>query len=169
MIILHRSILSILFLLSVTVWSFAQQGTAGDFTAVTLNGETVVLSDYLKNGPVYLTFWATWCEPCKAELKVLKPLGEKFRERGLTIVTVNTDDPKTSARVKAYVRSQKYTFPILLDPDGRIFKLMNGTQVPYALLIDRNGTIVSRRTGYLAGDERILEKEFETLLSGATE
>jgi peroxiredoxin len=156
----------ILLLLLSTEGSSAQESTVADFSAVTLNGETVSLSEYLKDGPVYLNFWATWCEPCKAELKMLKPLAEKFRERGLTVLTVNTDDPKTSARVKAYVRSQKYTFPILLDPDGRIFKLMNGSQVPFGVLIGRNGAVISRHTGYFAGDERSLEAEFESILSG---
>ncbi len=147
----------------------AQEQTTTNFSAETMNGEIVSLSDYLKNGPVYVSFWTTWCEPCKAELKMLKALADTYRPRGLTILAINKDDPKTAAKVKAYVRSQKFTFPVLVDPDERIFKQLNGSQVPYSLLIDTHGTVVRRRTGYLAGDEKTIAKDFDDILSGKTE
>lgn len=166
MISVDRSILIFIFTFVLAAGSTAQESTIADFTATTVSGEQVSLSDYLKNGPVYISFWATWCEPCKAELKVLKPLAESYRVRGLTVLTINTDDPKTSARVKAYVRSQKFTFPVLLDPDGRIFQMLNGSAVPYSLLISRDGTVLYRRTGYLPGDEKLIAEKFEQALSG---
>ncbi len=160
---LIRSLVLIFFCLPVL---HAQENSATNFSAETMNGEIVSLSDYLKNGPVYVSFWTTWCEPCKAELKMLKALADTYRPRGLTVLAINKDDPKTAAKVKAYVRSQKFTFPVLVDPDERIFKQLNGSQVPYSLLIDKNGMIVRRRTGYLAGDEKTIAKDFEEILSG---
>jgi peroxiredoxin len=166
MLLLFRTIRMILILFALASGIQAQQNTIADFTAATISGEQVSFSDYLKKGPVYVSFWATWCEPCKAELKMLKPLAETFRDRGLSILAINTDDPKTSARVKAYVRSQRFSFPVLLDPDGRIFQQLNGSAVPYSLLIARDGTVLYRRTGYLPGDEKLIEEKFEQALAG---
>lgn len=163
-------ILKIVLILYSIVPFFSVQGqTISNFSAETMNGDLVSLSDYLAAGPVYITFWTTWCEPCKTELKMLKGLADEFSPRGLTILAINKDDPKTAAKVKAYVRSQKFTFLVLVDPDERIFKQLNGSQVPYSLLIDKNGTIVRRRTGFLAGDEKVIAEDFESLLSGKKE
>lgn len=129
-----------------------------------LQGQTVSLSQHLEKGPIFVAFWAIWCEPCKAELRTLRTLNTTYAEKGLTIVAVSIDNSKSISKVKSYIRSQKYEFPVLLDPESRLFELLNGKALPHAVLIDSEGKIAKIRTGFLPGDEKEIEKDFISVL-----
>src|SRR6185436_7173038 len=83
-------------------------------------GEEVNFKDFLGKGPVLLNFWALWCEPCKQEMKAFNVLADKFKEKGVTLVAINTDNVRSLAKVGAYVKTQQLKFPVLTDPDGSI-------------------------------------------------
>ncbi len=138
---------------------------APDFTLEDLNGDLFTLSDHLGEGPVLISFWATWCKPCKDELPHLQDLFEEYSDRGLTLITISADSPKTQAKVRPYVRSKGYTFPVLLDPDQEVLQLFQGTTLPLRVLIDREGNIVDTHQGYNPGDEVALEREIVELLN----
>jgi len=146
---------------------FAQRHPANDFTATTTNNETVSLSSYLSKGPVYISFWALWCEPCKSELKILHNLHKIYSEKGLTIVTINLDTQKSLAKVKSYISAKNYKFPVLLDPNSEILEKFNGESIPFSLLLNSAGKVVKAHTGFLPGDEKIIEKEFIEILSSS--
>ncbi|MBX2989859.1 MAG: TlpA family protein disulfide reductase [Bacteroidetes bacterium] len=124
-----------------------------------LDGTRSVLSEYLKKGPVYMNFWALWCEPCKLELRALKSFAKEHEDGAFTILAVNLDSPKSIAKVKSYVRSQSYPFPVMLDPNSQVFQALNGQNLPFAVLIDKSGKVVSARTGFLPGDEKEIADE----------
>ena len=130
-----------------------------------MDGTVSKLSDYLRSGPVYVTFWALWCEPCKQELRALKTFAQENPNESFTILAVNQDSPKSLAKVKAYVRSQGYPFPVVLDPNTQVFQAFNGQNLPFSVLLDRNGKVLAVRTGYLPGDEKEIASE---ILKAAT-
>jgi peroxiredoxin len=143
----------------------AQGSAIATLTLDELDGSTTRLSEYLRNGAVYMSFWALWCEPCKQELRALKSFAKEHADDPFTILAVNQDSPKSLAKVKAYVKSQGYPFPVILDPNMQIFQSLNGQNLPFAVLIDKSGRVVSTRTGYLPGDEKDIEKEILKLIS----
>ena len=161
--ILHRSLQWLVFLTAAPLLLSQDQSTIS-FNADDLNGDRIQLSDCLKSGPVYISFWALWCEPCKAELKVLQKFHDEYASQGLTILAVNRDAPKSLAKVKSYVRSQKYAFTVLLDPNDRLFEMLNGTSTPYSVILDRTGAVVRQRSGFLPGDEVEIAEEIESVL-----
>ncbi|MAF26554.1 MAG: TlpA disulfide reductase family protein [Gemmatimonadota bacterium] len=140
-------------------------GKAPAFKARDMNGEKVSLEGYLGKGPIVVDFWATWCKPCKKELPWLQKLHAKYEERGLQMVTVSIDQPKSSGKVKPYVRGRKYTFPVIMDPTQHVFRKLQGKgSVPYMVIIDADGSIRYRHTGYQPGFEKKLEKMILELL-----
>ena len=135
-----------------------------DFTLEDLDGESHSLSEYLEDGPVYVSFYAMWCQPCLLKLRNLAPLYEKHKEKGFTFLVINIDTPNSLSRVEAYWRSQRYEMPMLLDPDSRVFEKLNGSRLPYALMIGQDGKIVQTDTGYLPGDEVKIEEKILGLI-----
>ena len=142
-----------------------QEATIGKLVLEELDGSTSTLSDYLRTGPVYISFWALWCEPCKQELHALKAFAKEHADDPFTILAVNQDSPKSLAKVKAYVKSQSYPFQVILDPNTQVFQAFNGQTYPFSVLIDRSGKVVSTRTGYLPGDEKDIEKDILKLVT----
>jgi hypothetical protein len=61
--------------------------------------------------------------------------------------------------VTAYVSSQGYDFPVILDPNAQILQAFNGRVLPFSVLLGKNGRIIRTRTGYLPGDEKEIEQE----------
>jgi peroxiredoxin len=135
-----------------------------NFTLETLEGERVSLHRYLEDGPVYISFWALWCQPCLQKMRMLLPAHENFEKMGATILLINIDDPNSIARVRAFVRSQNVSFPVLLDPSERVFEMFNGRAIPYSVLLDSTGRIVKTQTGYIPGDEKKIEDEIKKLI-----
>ncbi len=142
-----------------------QQKVVPDFKLESINGEKVSLYELLKEGPVYLNFWAIWCAPCRAELKVLNQIYEQYKLKGLKLLAINIDSPKSMAKVKSFVASQKFSFDVLLDPNSEVFQKFNGKNLPYSLLINQKGEIVKIRNSYVPGDEKEIIKDWENILS----
>ncbi|MGB3017267.1 MAG: TlpA disulfide reductase family protein [Ignavibacteria bacterium] len=137
--------------------SFAQ--SYNDFTLPDLDGNDVTLSKLLEKGPVLISFWATWCTPCKDEMKKLQPIHEKYKDQGFTYLAVNQDNQKSVSKVKSYISANSYTFPVVLDIEKAIFEAYSGIGMPYSILIDKNKNIVAKHLGYVPGDEKKIEQE----------
>jgi peroxiredoxin len=136
-----------------------------DFELASVDGDRVRLSDYLGKDVVVLSFWATWCEPCKTELPQLDKIYSAHHEQGLTLLSIAMDDPSTAAGVAPYVKRNGFHFPVLLDSETKAAALYNKLKsAPYTVVIDRQGKIVSEKTGYEPGAEKALEDELVTLL-----
>ena len=143
----------------------AQSSSVTSLMLEELDGTSMKFSDHLRSGAVYMTFWALWCEPCKQELRALKQFARDNADEPFTILAVNQDSPRSLAKVKAYVKSQGYPFPVILDPNSQVFQAVNGQNLPFSVLFDKTGKVVSTRTGYLPGDEKEIEKEILRLIS----
>lgn len=137
---------------------------APDFTLRTLSGERVKLSDY-KGKVVLLSFWATWCAPCKQELPVLQALMDKHGNDGLQVLAVNIDDPKTVAEVRRFVADRKFTMPVPLDTDSKVLGRYNPRiALPFLQVIDAEGGKAFQHTGFTSGAEATLSTEVLGLL-----
>ena len=138
---------------------------AQDFTLRTLSGERVKLSDY-KGKVVILSFWATWCAPCKQELPIIQSLVDKHGDKGLAALAINIDDPKTLAEARRFVKNRKLTIPVPIDGDSKVLASFNPrVALPFVQLIDRDGKRAANHTGFAAGAEKALEDEVLALLA----
>ncbi len=144
--------------------SFSQTYT--DFTLPDLNNNDVTLSTFIDRGPVMISFWATWCSPCKEELKKMQTIYEKYKEYGFEYLAINLDNQKSIAKVKSYITSQGYTFKVLLDFEKKVVEAYGGKEdeIPYSVLIGKDKTILNTHLGFKSGDEIKIEKEIRTAL-----
>jgi hypothetical protein len=68
------------------------------------------------------------------------------------------------SKVKSYIKSQKFSFTVLSDPKAELFRKMGGKVMPFVIIADSTGEIISRHVGYNPGDEKKLEEEILHLL-----
>ncbi|MEO0107610.1 MAG: redoxin domain-containing protein [candidate division WOR-3 bacterium] len=133
---------------------------APDFTLRDINGDEVTLYDLLYEGPVYMECWDLPCVNCIAELDALRPVYDSLKTRGLKIVALSVDKPADEARVKAFVKSKKWPYIVLLDQQQEVKELYGIVIKPTAYLINMDGEIVYTHIGYKKGDERRIKEEF---------
>ncbi len=171
------SLLCLLCLLSLAACASSGAGSDGPaagthfepFRGKDIDGKTVDLADELGRDVIFVSFWATWCEPCKSEMPFLQRFHETYQKDGLSIVSVSLDGPDTIAEVAPYIRKQGYTFPVLLDDSGDIAQSHNpSATAPYAILVGRDGRVVRRITGFQPSEAEHLESELKALLAQPT-
>ena len=129
-----------------------------------LSNKRQEISQYYKDGPLLINFWNLACEPCKKEMKELDKLNIKYRDLGFDYISINIDSPRSMSKVKSYIKSQKFSFTVLSDPKAELFRKMGGKVMPFVIIADSTGEIISRHVGYNPGDEKALEKEVLYLL-----
>lgn len=98
-----------------------------------------------KGRPVVVNFWATWCEPCRAEMPALERAQQKYRDQGLTVLGV--DMQEQDEEVQAFMTQVGVTFPSLIDRTGEVTRQWRATGLPTTFLIDRKGLIQDVRVG----------------------
>lgn len=139
-----------------------------DFTLPDLDGNRVTLSDNFGQGPIYISFWATWCKPCLEEMKILQGLYEKYHERGFLYFAINTEGARAKGKVKSFVKSYGFTFPVLIDRDGEVFRRrFKGFALPFSIMTDPQGQVVFSAVGFRPGDEEHIEELIVKYLPGA--
>ncbi len=137
-----------------------------DFRLRTIDGERFVLSEHVGRDVIVLSFWATWCLPCLAELPHLSELYERRRSEGLTVVAVSMDEPSTQAEVAPTARRLGLKMPVVVDEEQRAVRLYNKNRdAPMTVVIDRDGIIKKAQAGFQPGDEERLEELLSTLLT----
>src|SRR5205823_2562109 len=129
------------------------------YTAKYLDGKPLNLASE-KGNVIFLNVWATWCGPCRFETPELQALQNQYATKGLKVIGVSVDEGETEA-VKTFVAEQKITYPIALDPEGRIANLLQTTVLPTSLLLDRNGKIVWRQIGAIMPNDSKLKAAVE--------
>lgn len=128
-------------------------------------GEKVDVAEYGNNEKITVfNFWATWCTPCKKELNNIAEMYEDWQDDyNVEVIAVSIDDAKTTSRVKAYVNGQAWDYDVLLDSNQDLKRALNFQTVPYTIVVDQEGNIVDRHTGYVEGDEYELEEKIAEL------
>lgn len=145
--------------------AYGQEGKkAPDFKLEDLNGKTVELKSVYKKGITILSFWATWCKPCMEEMTELNDLYLAFKEKGLNLLAIATDNEKTVARVKPHIKSHGFTFSVLYDTNSEAARKYFAQSIPHTVVIDMQGKIVYTHSGFVKGDEKKLKEVIEKLL-----
>ena len=143
----------------------AQSKSLPSANVKTLEGQTLNIQDLGKSGKItVISFWATWCSPCKKELDAIKDYYGEWKEKyNLEFVAVSVDDPRTAAKIPAMVAEKGWEYRILHDYNKEFQIAANVASVPYTLLLDASGAVVYEHTGYAPGDELELEDRIKDL------
>ncbi len=116
-----------------------QQGkVAPGFSLLSLTGETTTLNDY-KGQVVLINLWATWCPPCKAEMPTLNAYYQANKDKGFVVLAVNDQEDATT--VNNFIKTSRFTFPVLLDTQHQVLDTYNVRALPTTFIIDRDGVI----------------------------
>ena len=135
---------------------------APDFTLERLDGTTTALDD-MAGKVTLLNFWASWCEPCRAEMPALERLYLAEQNNGLAILAVNSTVQDELPAVTGFVAEYQLSFPILLDRDGAAGRSYGVRALPSTFAIDRRGVV--RRVLYGGPlSEAMLRAAIEPLL-----
>ena len=103
---------------------------------------------------VFLNLWATWCGPCRFEIPELQKLHTDNAAKGFKVVGVSLDD-SGKENVQQFVTEHSMTYPVALDPDGKLANIFQTTVIPTSVLIDRNGKIVWKKYGAITVDDEL--------------
>lgn len=137
---------------------------APDFTVEMVSGEKITLSD-LRGKVVLLNFWATWCPPCREELKhVQAEIIDRFKGEEFVFIPVSRGEDKST--VEEFRKSTGYGFPMGLDPEQNIYRLYASNYIPRNFLIDGEGKIVLASVGYDTDEFAELIKTIEKTING---
>ncbi|MGQ0653465.1 MAG: TlpA disulfide reductase family protein [Betaproteobacteria bacterium] len=88
---------------------------------------------------VLINFWATWCEPCRAEMPSMERLRKSLAGRPFEVLAVNLAEPRS--RIEKFLDLMPLGFPILLDRDGSTAKAWRARILPASFLVGRDGRI----------------------------
>jgi cytochrome c biogenesis protein CcmG/thiol:disulfide interchange protein DsbE len=161
---MFKSLLPVFFSL-LALSAFAQNKTLSSATVKTLEGQSFNVQELGKSGKItVISFWATWCSPCKKELDAIKDYYEEWQSKyGVELVAVSVDDARTAAKVPAMVAEKGWTYRVLIDSNKEFQQTANVGPVPHTLVLDQNGQIVFEHSGYTPGDELELEDKIKAL------
>lgn len=134
-----------------------------DTEVTTLKGNKVKLSNELASDKyTIISFWATWCKPCKKELSNLSYLLPKWKKQyDVELLAISLDNSQTSRKVKSYVNGKGWQFDVLLDPNNNTKRQLNFNAIPYSMIVDKNGKIIYKHSGYKSGDEYAMKDELK--------
>ncbi len=141
------------------------QKTLPSVDVKTLDGKTVNIQEFGKKGKItIISFWATWCAPCKKELDAISEVYADWQKNyDVELVAVTIDDARAVAKVKPMVEQKGWKYTILSDVNQDLQRALNVPSVPQSFLLDAKGNIVYSHTGYVAGDEDELEDKIKAL------
>lgn len=144
-----------------------EQPVAPDFTLRALDDDEDVSLSSLRGKPVVVNFWASWCAPCKDEAPFLEQMWERYRERGLVVVGVDTNDFRRDAR--RFVKRYGLSFPIAYDGPGKARDAYGVSGFPETYVVDREGRVVDALVGGINTDEdrARLERAVQGVLSAS--
>jgi len=129
-----------------------------------MSGKSVNTATLTNNGPAIISFWATWCAPCKRELNTLHDIYPDWQDEfGVTLVAVSIDDEKTKNSVPIYVNGRGWEYQILMDTNNDFRRSMGVNNIPHTFLVDASGNIVYSHNSYSPGDEELLYTELQKI------
>ena len=147
------------------VATMACRGSSKDAPAASATVEPIeefteaTLAQY-KGQAVVLSFWATWCVPCRKEMPDLEAVYRKYRDQGLVVLAINASE--SSEDIAAFVSDMGLTFPILRDSQRKATDAYDVRFLPTTVFLNRDGRVVTREVGTL--DQAKMSLQIEPLL-----
>ena len=127
---------------------------APNFSYLGLDGETRELKE-LRGNVVFLRFWADWCPYCETEMQMIDKIYMESKEKGFIVLAVNVK--QSEAKVRAYVEKYNLSFPMALDPKGKIADKFQVRGLPMNFLINREGILKEFIIGAISDVEMLRE------------
>lgn len=130
-----------------------------------LQGKQVNIQEYAKKSKItILSFWATWCAPCKRELDAISELYPTWQEQYNTrLVAITIDNARALTQVKPLIEEKGWEFDVLSDAKQELQQALNFQAIPQTFVVDEGGNILYQHEGYTPGDEYELEKIIKEL------
>ena len=116
-----------------------------DFTIKELSGKKVDFKE-LQGKVIFLNLWATWCGPCRSEMASIQKLYEQVDPGKVSFVMLSLDKDSQLEKVKAYVASRSFTFPVYM-PSGYLADQLQVPSIPTTFVITRDGMIDLKEVG----------------------
>ena len=162
---IKKLILSIFAIAFFSISSFSQNRTLPSVKVKNLKGSVVNIQTIENDGnPIVISFWATWCKPCKKELNTIAEVYEDWQDdTGVKLIAISIDDSRSASKVKPYVNSSGWEYEVYLDPNRDLSRSLGVSTVPHTFLLDGDGNIVWEHRGYIEGDEEELLEQIEEI------
>jgi thiol-disulfide isomerase/thioredoxin len=120
------------------------------------------ISQY-KGKLIVLDFWATWCQPCRAQMPALAKLHEELKNKDAVLIGI--DDDETAEKANEYLTANGYTWPNIHAPSARAkFKVQ---AIPTRIVIDKIGKITAYEVGHSAGAEQAIRAAINQAIHAA--
>jgi cytochrome c-type biogenesis protein len=127
---------------------------APDFTLKDVDGNEVTMAQ-LKGKPILISFWATWCVPCRQELPLIRDEYLAHKAEGLSVVAIDYGN-ESAATVRSFWKAMNLQPAPILDPDGKASDAygvaLTSTGIPVSVLVARDGTVSSYEPFPLTSD-----------------
>ncbi|MGH7311369.1 MAG: TlpA family protein disulfide reductase, partial [Candidatus Rokuibacteriota bacterium] len=114
------------------------------FNGRTLDAQPLSLTE-LRGKVIVVNFWASWCAECRPEMPALDRLHREFAAQGLAVIGVNAREDRDA--VRRYARELGLSFPLLLDPGGKVNDVYGVIGLPTTFVIGRDGRAVAFAVG----------------------
>lgn len=162
------NLIKTLLIFSFSLFLFSAQGqqkNIPDVEVKTLEGQSVNMKDFGDNGKItVISFWATWCAPCKKELDAIADVYADWQDDyNMELVAVSIDTRRAAATIPALVSSKGWEYTILSGKQTALMSAFNFQTIPQTFLVDQEGNIVYHHNGYIPGDEYELEDKIKEL------
>jgi cytochrome c biogenesis protein CcmG/thiol:disulfide interchange protein DsbE len=125
------------------------------------DGKAIRIAD-LKGRVVLVDIWASWCAPCKSSFPALDALYAELHPKGLEVLAVNVDERRGDA--DEFLSHHPRQMTVLLDPKGQVPQAFGADAMPSSFLIDRQGNVRFRHTGFTPATLESYRGEIATLL-----
>jgi thiol-disulfide isomerase/thioredoxin len=148
-----------------TTLSLSQNRTLPSVEVKTLDGKNINIQEIENSGkPIVISFWATWCKPCKKELNNIAEVYEEWQdETGVKLIAISIDDTRSMSKVMPYVNASDWDYEVYLDPNGDLKRAMGVLSVPHTFLLNGKKEIVWQHRAYADGDEDELLEQIEKI------
>ncbi len=135
---------------------------APSFDLTTLDGSRISLAD-MQGKVTLVSFWATWCVPCRSEMPAIQAAYEAHRGQAIAILAINAGEDDNSAA--QFVNDFRLSFPILMDRDQAVLRAYQVQALPTSFFVDREGIIRATSIGGMS--RAFIEAQFADLLTPA--
>lgn len=130
------------------------------------NSQRGKLSDY-QGKVVVIDFYATWCEPCRAEIPHLIRLQKQYADKGFQVIGLNVGGDQDRAEVPAFAKQLGISYPLAFPDDDVVDRYLSDNQnIPQAFLFDRQGKLVKRFIGYSSDSATELDSAIRAAVEG---
>ncbi|HEX6323756.1 MAG TPA: TlpA disulfide reductase family protein [Vicinamibacterales bacterium] len=111
-----------------------------------MNGAEVNLADF-KGRPMLINFWATWCPPCLEEIPYFVELVDQYKDDGLVVLGISTDD--TAEQLRPFAGNLKMNYPVLVGLDQPEVERAFGAMwaIPVTIFVKKDGTVCKTHRG----------------------